>query len=222
MYFIVHITLKLVNLFSWLQSKDDWVSGDPSLPVGWRLRHVEGIRLGRTRTKCYILSPEGVTFQTRVKALRHLLAQDPMVKEEVERMREVLQTEGWTHHPLLPNAEWRVRQHANKPLQLLSPAAQVYGLSAALAHLVYENSLITVKRLHVTYYSNVTPWVIKLVGRSIGYSVDSSMTSPRKGKDFLSSPAPAHINPFVVFGFGPFLGWQSNGLIQFPHLIQLL
>ena len=139
MYFL-HITLKLVIICSWLQSKDDWVSGDPSLPAGWRLRHVEGIRLGRTRTKCYILSPEGVTFQTRAKALRHLLSQEQVVKEEVERMREVLETEGWTKHPMLPNSEWRVRQHAKKPLQLLSPAAQVMGLSAALAHLADENS----------------------------------------------------------------------------------
>ena len=140
MHFFVHNTLNLVNLSSWLESKEDWVSGDPSLPAGWRLRHVEGIRLGRTRTKCYILSPEGVTFQTRVKALRHLLAQEPVVKEEVERMREVLETEGWTQHPLLPNSEWRVRQHEKKPLQLLSPAAQVMGLSAALAYLLDENS----------------------------------------------------------------------------------
>ena len=114
--------------------------GDPSLPEGWRLRHVEGIRLGRSRSKCYILSPDGVTFQSRVKALRHLLAQEPMVKEKVERMREVLEVEGWTKHPLLPSSEWRVRQHAKKPLQLLSPAAQVMGLGATLAHMQDEKS----------------------------------------------------------------------------------
>ena len=129
-----------INIFSWLQSKDDWVSGDPSLPTGWRLRNVEGIRLGRSRTKCYILSPDGLTFQSRVKALRHLLAQDPKVEEEVERMREVLEVEGWAKHPLLPSSEWRVRQHSNKPLQLLTPAAHVMGLTAALAHLVTEKS----------------------------------------------------------------------------------
>ena len=139
-FITTHIIAFIELHFSWLQSKNDWISGDPSLPQGWRLRHVEGIRLGRSRTKCYILSPDGQTFQSRVKALRHLLVQEPVLEEVVGKMREVLEIEGWTKHPLLPSSEWRVRQHANKPLQLLTPAAQVMGLSAALSHVVSEKS----------------------------------------------------------------------------------
>ena len=109
---------------------------------------MEGIRLGRARTKCYILSPEGVTFQSRVKALRHLLAQQPMSEVEVEKMREGLEVEGWTKHPLLPSQEWRVRQHASKPLQLLSPGSQVMGLAATLVFLRDEKSPTTDEQIY--------------------------------------------------------------------------
>ena len=62
----------------WISGHEDWVDNDPSVPKGWRLRYQEGRgRLGQARTRCYILSPEGGIFQTRLKALQHLLLQQP-------------------------------------------------------------------------------------------------------------------------------------------------
>ena len=114
----------------WVASREDWVEGDASVPPGWKLRRVEGTRLGKNRTKLYLLSPGGDTFQTRLKAAQELRRRGEAAAELVA----VLGEEGWAPHYLLPQG-WLVRPHPAKPISFLSPGLEVLGLGATLAHM---------------------------------------------------------------------------------------
>ena len=118
----------------WVSSHEDWQADDPTVPRNWKVRYFEGrSRLGEAKIKCYLLSPDGEVFQSRVKALQFLLTQEPKDIVQVGEMVGVLGAENWVPHPLLP-PDWRVRPGGPGPLSFLTPAGLVMGCSRALAH----------------------------------------------------------------------------------------
>ena len=73
-----------------------------TLPEGWRTR-VCG-------TQHYTVSPEGEQFQSRRKALQHMVAKGNP-PNQVELMRDAMAADGWVKSDLLPN-DWRY--HSNE------------------------------------------------------------------------------------------------------------
>ena len=49
--------------------KYDWLENDPSVPIGWRLRHVDGKSARRT----FFLSKDGFQFACRRAAYQHMI-----------------------------------------------------------------------------------------------------------------------------------------------------
>ena len=72
-----------------------------AMPEGWRLR-ICG-------SQQYIVSPEGEQFQSRRKALQHLVGRGAE-EEEVEMMRETMAEDGWIRSDLLPH-NWRFQKN---------------------------------------------------------------------------------------------------------------
>ena len=50
--------------------KYDWLENDPSVPIGWRLRHVDGKSARRT----FFLSKDGFQFACRRAAYQHMIS----------------------------------------------------------------------------------------------------------------------------------------------------
>ena len=75
---------------------------DESLPQGWKLRHIEGVK-GRI----FYLAPNGDSFPSRQSALRFLI-QNGKSQPDIEKMREGLHCENWYSHSLLPIG-WKMR-----------------------------------------------------------------------------------------------------------------
>ncbi len=50
--------------------KYDWLENDPSVPFGWRLRHVDGKSVRRT----FFLSKDGFQFACRRAAYQHMIS----------------------------------------------------------------------------------------------------------------------------------------------------
>ena len=84
--------------------KEEGLAAKPSavMPEGWRLR-ICG-------SQQYIVSPEGEQFQSRRKALQHLVGRGAP-EEEVELMRETMAEDGWLRSDLLPPT-WRFQKCA--------------------------------------------------------------------------------------------------------------
>ena len=100
----------------------DWKSDDPTVPPGWKSRHVEG-----KETKCYFLSPDGLQFSSRRAALQNLIKEDADT-EEVERMRTLLRHEGFQSHKLLPD-RWYFREastQATTNYQILTDDGEIF------------------------------------------------------------------------------------------------
>ena len=85
------------------QLKYDWLDGDETVPVGWKVRFVEG----KTR-KTFFLSEDGCQFACRRSALQHMINEN-YPAASIEDMREKLKFEGWEDDIHLPEG-WKVRK----------------------------------------------------------------------------------------------------------------
>ena len=77
----------------------DWTEDDPTVPEGWMIR----VNEGRTR-RTFLLSPEGVQYQSRRLALHSAVAENKDF-QLVESLRSLLHHEGYESSELLP-ANW--------------------------------------------------------------------------------------------------------------------
>ena len=86
-----------------LNKEKESLAAKPSalMPEGWRLR-ICG-------SQQYIVSPEGEQFQSRRKALQHLVGRGAP-EEEVELMRETMAEDGWLSSTMLP-PNWRFQKN---------------------------------------------------------------------------------------------------------------
>ena len=77
----------------------DWTEDDPTVPEGWMIR----VNEGRTR-RTFLLSPEGVQYQSRRLALHSAVAENKDF-QLIESLRSLLHHEGYESSELLP-ANW--------------------------------------------------------------------------------------------------------------------
>merc|ERR1719319_1233219 len=106
-------------------TEDQWVSGDASVPAGWKISQLEE-RFGRR-----LQSPAGVECRNRGWALHHLVEQGAPAGE-LEEMRGLLEHEGWRELQGLPEG-WRVRstQSRSNPWQYMTPRGKFFHVLAS-------------------------------------------------------------------------------------------
>ena len=93
----------------WVHNKHNWLENDPSVPPGWKIRYFDGVKANKKpRKRCYILSPSGTLFQSRLKALQFMIQNDHP-SDQIEFMRLQLEIESWVNHPMLPT-NWRIKK----------------------------------------------------------------------------------------------------------------
>jgi len=119
----------------WAQDNHDWIEEDPTVPQGWKIRYFESMRKKKLRKRCYILSPSGAVFQTRLKALQFMI-QNCHPEDQITYMRNQLDKEGWCSHPSLPE-NWRIKKilSGGKGHSFLSSEGTVTSLKGALEHI---------------------------------------------------------------------------------------
>jgi len=84
------------------QQKYDWIE-DPTVPVGWKTRTVEG----KMRKK-FFLAPDGSSFSCRRSGLQHMI-KETFNQKDIDDMRNMLIHEGWESDDFLPN-NWKIRK----------------------------------------------------------------------------------------------------------------
>ena len=118
----------------WVQDNHNWIEDDPTVPQGWKIRYFESMRKKKLRKRCYILSPSGAVFQTRVKALQFMI-QNCHPDDQISYMRTQLEKEGWCSHPMLPE-NWRIkRKLVGKGYLFFSTEGTITSLKGALEHI---------------------------------------------------------------------------------------
>ena len=118
----------------WVQDNHNWIEDDPTVPQGWKIRYFESMRKKKLRKRCYILSPSGTVFQTRVKALQFMI-QKCHPDDQIAYMRTQLEKEGWCSHPMLPE-NWRIkRKLIGKGYLFFSAEGTITSLKGALEHI---------------------------------------------------------------------------------------
>ena len=126
----------------WVTARHQWEVGDPSVPPGWKVRHLSVCKGGKTLSRLSLLSPAGLMFKSRLKAVQHLLhtksesAEDGEDGEDIEdrALLDCLAHEGWHSSALLPH-RWRVKTSREKAPLFFSPDGSVLSLKAAVSHM---------------------------------------------------------------------------------------
>jgi len=118
--------------------KYDWISGDQTLPAGWKIRHC--LRKDGKNTS-YFLSPGGESFVTRLQCLQYLIKENG---NDIEEMRSKLEHESWfSDNSVLP-AKWLMKKIESYQkdgqyqidIRYLSPEGVLFkSTKAALAHM---------------------------------------------------------------------------------------
>merc|ERR1719350_1472566 len=85
------------------QQKYDLAENDPTVPVGWKTRTVEG-----KMKKKFFLAPDGSSFSCRRSGLQHMIKENFSLKE-IGNMRDMLVHEGWESDDFLPQ-DWKIRK----------------------------------------------------------------------------------------------------------------
>ena len=95
-------------------SQDAWVSNDPSLPPGWKIRKLDQEVQVPDKVKALlssnkISSPDGHIFGGKAHAYRHMIRKK-YPYEDVEIMRNGLLADGWFEDETLPQ-NWLAKKH---------------------------------------------------------------------------------------------------------------
>jgi len=127
--------LKVEIRAKWVQSQHDWIEDDKTIPTGWKIRYFESARKNKvSRKRCYILSPSGALFQTRLKSLQFMI-QNCHPEDQISYMRSQLEREGWCCHPMLPE-NWRIKKKLNgKGFLFFTVEGLILSLKGALSHI---------------------------------------------------------------------------------------
>merc|ERR1712129_498575 len=119
--------------------KQQWVSGDPTVPTGWKGNQIKGAKVG-------ILSPAGLPFIHRGQALQHMLS-NGFPAEELEEMWRCQEHEGWREHHALPEG-WRIRDKAGRGngtqsgIQIMTPTGKNFDSSVkAIEHMKSQGNV---------------------------------------------------------------------------------
>ena len=94
---------------TWVNNLQDYEDDDKTVPPGWRIKYFAGVKANReARDRCYILSPSGVRFQSRAKAIQYMV-EGNYSQEHIHYMLQQLYLERWRIHPKLPE-NWRIKK----------------------------------------------------------------------------------------------------------------
>ena len=130
----------------WTNEQHDWNESDPSVPQGWKTRYFDGVKANlEPRERMYIMSPSGLIFQSRVKALQFMI-QNSHEAHQVTYMREQLAVEDWIVHPELP-ADWLMKRKSGglPGHQLFTDGGIILdGLKSALSHMQEYSDKFTI------------------------------------------------------------------------------
>ena len=102
-----------------------WNKEDETIPEGWMSRVVPG-----AKSTMLFLSPDGIQFNTRRVAFQHLV-KNGQDEEEIGKMRNCLQHEGWEFNADLPNL-WMYWQAAksysgsSRSIKILTDEGQIF------------------------------------------------------------------------------------------------
>ena len=123
---------------TWVSNLQDYVEGDRTVPPGWRIKYFSGVKANReARSRCYILSPSGVRFQSRAKAVQYMV-DNQYSSEHISYMLHQLTIEGWRHHPSLPH-NWRIKKKEYIKAQgsyLLTSEGLILTVKRAVEHIL--------------------------------------------------------------------------------------
>ena len=89
--------------------KYKWLTGDATLPKGWKRRTTKGTGRNNASEKVeFILSADGVQFKSRFEALHHLINKN-YSEEKIEDLRQklLISDEKWKQSQFLPAGESR-------------------------------------------------------------------------------------------------------------------
>ena len=96
--------------------QDAWISNDPWLPPGWKIRKLEleapvSERVRALLSQDKIASPDGHIFQGKAHAMKHMI-REKYSGEDITIMRNGLLAEGWFEDPVLPK-NWLAKRNSN-------------------------------------------------------------------------------------------------------------
>jgi len=119
----------------WIQDKHNWLENEGSVPPGWKIRFFTGVKANKKpRVRCYILSPEGTLFQSRLKALQFMIQKNHPA-DQIYCMRSNLEKEGWCSHPMLPE-NWRIkRKITGKGFLFFTSEGFIFSLKKAISYI---------------------------------------------------------------------------------------
>jgi len=122
---------------TWVNNLQDYEDNDKTVPPGWRIKYFTGVKANKqTRERCYILSPSGVRFQSRARAIQYMV-DNSYSSEHVIYMINQLQLEGWRFHPKLPE-NWRIKKKEHIKSQgslLLTSEGLILTVKKAIEHI---------------------------------------------------------------------------------------
>jgi len=98
-----------IEHFVGTENDDDWVSGNPTVPTGWKIRQQKA---NSDPLAVEILSPVNICYRNRVDALKNLsmeVARDVFTRDEVKQLRSLLSHEGWVDHTMIPEG-WKINR----------------------------------------------------------------------------------------------------------------
>ena len=111
----------------WVSTKHAWNLADPSVPPGWKIRYFVMTKGGKDHLRFSLMTPCGLVFQTRLKAVQHLVQNKAEV--EVGPLLDCLIHEGWRTSSRLPQG-WRV-----KAGHFFTSEGFVLSLKSAVSHM---------------------------------------------------------------------------------------
>jgi len=99
------------------EEKLDWSEVCSSLPEGWKFCKGEGI-------KEHFLSPDNFQFTSRTESLKHMVSTKFYSEQQINEMREHLESEGWMKHSDLPH-NWLFKENRSDSIMLITPEGEV-------------------------------------------------------------------------------------------------
>ena len=120
---------------------DSWTSHD-SVPEGWRQKKVK--MMGLSRTFQWLLSPDGHKLKGKRSALEHMVKNN-YPTEKIQEMRGLLQEDGWSLHPDLPDS-WMYRMSATHTF-LCSPEGKNFSREKAAKYAESQGKTEDVQKL---------------------------------------------------------------------------
>ena len=138
-----------------------WTEGSDFLPPGWSFKTVHGA----TADYCKVMSPDGMIFNSKVKALTFMI-DNSFSDEDINKMRSSFLYDGWSESNLLPD-QWRYRKckAERNEYNFISPSGEVFTSRRSLIEFFrscdeftdedVQNALTFIDEIKATWVNNL-------------------------------------------------------------------